>query len=108
MANLLRGTPGRRFRALHRVRRGRHPARKALAIAGGVLLMIVGLVLVATPGPGSLAILFGAGLVASESLAFARALDRLELAVRGAIGRASAPASPEPASCERPARHRSP
>ena len=78
----LRGAPGRRFRALHRVRRGRHPVLKALTIGTGVLLMLVGVLLVATPGPGSLAVLFGAGLVASESLAFARALDRLELRLR--------------------------
>jgi hypothetical protein len=84
-AGLLRGAPGRRFRALHRVRRGRHPLLKAATISAGVLLMLLGVLLIATPGPGSLALLLGAGLVASESLAFARALDRLELRVRSLL-----------------------
>jgi O-antigen/teichoic acid export membrane protein len=82
MIGPLRGAPGRRFRALHRVRRGRHPVLKSLTIGAGLLFMLLGVLLIPTPGPGALAVLFGAGLVASESLTFARALDRLELRVR--------------------------
>ena len=116
--DLLRGTPGRRFSALHRVRRRRNGARKVLTIAAGGLLILLGAVLVATPGPGLLAALLGAGLIATESLAFARFLDRLELRLRARLGRdrggkeasapASAPASPAPANCARSARRRCP
>jgi hypothetical protein len=84
---LLRGTPGRRFRALHRSRRRRHAALKALSIATGVFLILVGVVLLPTPGPGLLAAALGAGLIAGESLAFARALDRLELRLRSLLAR---------------------
>ena len=87
LQDLLRGTPGRRFAVLHRARRRRNVARKAAAIAGGSALILLGLIMIATPGPGLLAGLLGAGLVASESPAFARALDRLELRVRGLIGK---------------------
>lgn len=111
--DLLRGTPGRRFSALHRVRRRRNRVRKMLTIAAGGLLMLLGAVLVATPGPGLLAALLGAGLIATESLAFARFLDCLEVRARALLGRrssapASAPASPAPANCARSARRRSP
>ena len=83
--DILRGTPGRRFRALHRVRSGRHRALKASTILAGIVLALVGVALIPTPGPGALAVLVGVGLVASESLAFARALDRLELRVRSML-----------------------
>ena len=85
--SLVNGTPGRRFAVLHRARRRRNAVRKAAAIAGGSGLILLGLLLMATPGPGLLATLLGAGLVASESPAFARALDRLELRVRAMIGK---------------------
>ena len=118
LKDLLRGTPGRRFSALHRVRRRRNGALKALTIMAGGLLIVLGAVLVATPGPGLLAAIFGAGLIASESPAFARFLDCLELRLRARLGQesggkdasdpASAPASPAPANCARSARRRSP
>jgi hypothetical protein len=113
LKDLVRGTPGRRFSALHRVRRRRNGALKALTIVGGMLLIVLGILLVATPGPGLLAGLLGAGLIASESLFFARLLDCFELRLRALLRRkpsapASGPASPAPANCERSARRRSP
>jgi UPF0716 family protein affecting phage T7 exclusion len=88
LKELLRGTPGRRFSALHRVRRRRNGARKALNVGAGGVLILLGGVLVATPGPGLVAALLGAGLIASESLAFARFLDSLELRVRALLRKA--------------------
>ena len=113
MKDLLRGTPGRRFSALYRVRRRRNGVLKALTMTAGGLLILLGAVLVATPGPGLLAALLGAGLIAGESPAFARFLDCLELRVRAMLGKrasapASAPASPAPVNCARSARRRSP
>jgi drug/metabolite transporter (DMT)-like permease len=110
---LLHATPGRRFSALHRVRRRRHGALKALTIFAGALLIALGAILVATPGPGALAALLGAALIATESPSFARFLDRLELRLRALLGKsasgpASGPASPAPASCAPPARRRCP
>ena len=85
---LLRGTPGRRFSALHRVRRRRNGALKALNVGAGGVLIVLGGALVATPGPGLAAALLGAGLIASESLAFARFLDGVELRARSLFRKA--------------------
>ncbi len=83
LKDLLRGAPGRRFSALYRLRRQRRRRwLRLLGVTSGGLLMLIGILLVPTPGPGLLALLLGAGLIASESLAFARALDRLELRLR--------------------------
>lgn len=88
LRNVLRGAPGRRFSALYRLRRQRRRRwLRALGVVSGGLLMLLGVLLVPTPGPGLLALLLGAGLIASESLAFAQALDRLELRVRSLLGR---------------------
>jgi peptidoglycan/LPS O-acetylase OafA/YrhL len=85
--DLLRGSPGRRFSALYRLRRQRKPRWLRIAgVLGGGMLMLVGVLLVPTPGPGLLAMLLGAGLIATESLAFAQALDRLELRLRELLG----------------------
>jgi hypothetical protein len=110
---LLKATPGRRFSALHRARRRRRGFTKVATIAAGGLLIAVGAVLLATPGPGALAALLGAALIASESLGFARFLDRLELRVRALLGKratdpANEPASPAPGNSEPPARRRCP
>jgi UPF0716 family protein affecting phage T7 exclusion len=87
-ASLLQGTPGRRFSALHRLRRQRRGrVLKTLTMLGGALLVLVGVLLLPTPGPGLLTLLLGVGLIASESLAIARALDRLELRLRSLLGR---------------------
>jgi len=51
-------------------------------MAVGVLLCLTGVVMLVTPGPGLLALLAGAGLLAAESLALARVLDRAELWLR--------------------------
>ena len=45
--------------------------------------MVGGLIAVPGPGPGWLIILLGLGMVAGESLFFARILDRVEMKLRG-------------------------
>jgi hypothetical protein len=54
-------------------------------IGAGVALMIAGAVMLLAPGPGTLVLLLGAGLVAQESVWMSRALDWAELRVRALI-----------------------
>lgn len=78
--------PGERF-CRHRDRM-KHRSRKhaMIAVAIGVLLEAIGFVLLFIPGPGLLAILFGLGLIASQSARLASFLDRVEVRARR-IGR---------------------
>jgi putative transmembrane protein PGPGW len=81
--------PGERFQLRHERRR---KARRTLAvrlawIGFAVFLVGVGIVLVPAPGPGFLVILFGAALLAEESLLVARGLDRAEVWVRSLFGK---------------------
>ncbi len=70
---------GTRFRRQHRRRQARpHLARTILAVIGGVLLLLVGIVMLVTPGPGLVVMAIGAALVAGESLLIARVLDRVD------------------------------
>lgn len=76
--------PGRRFQEryqrVHQRRQG--GARKLLFIGGGVLVMAAGVFFLPAPGPGFLVLALGAGLLAQESLAAARALDWSEVRLR--------------------------
>ena len=83
------GTPGERFTDRYRkARAARHPLAKPFSLAGGVALVLLGAVMIVTPGPGLLLILLGAALIAGESHRLARYFDRLELALRARLGRA--------------------
>ena len=74
--------PGERFEARYERRRGADGlARKILMIAGGIALIIVGVLFLAIPGPGIPILLIGAGMLAQESRSAARALDSMELAI---------------------------
>lgn len=87
---LKRGEPGRRFQNRYE-RRGRSGGglRKWLLIAGGLLLVLAGIVFLPLPGPGMLIIAAGALLMAEESLSAARALDWLERKARRAFAKLS-------------------
>lgn len=79
---------GERFQRRHR----RHAARsglprKVLVILAGLALIVLGLAMIVLPGPGLLAILVGAGLLAEESLFAARLLDRIDLAISRRVER---------------------
>ena len=76
--------PGRRF--LGRYRRKRHArgsAWKRSALVGtGIALAVVGIFFMAVPGPGIPILAVGLALVAQESAALARLLDRTEIRLR--------------------------
>jgi hypothetical protein len=56
--------------------------RKILVMAAGALIFAVGVFLLAFPGPGTILLIIGAGLIAEESLFAARGLDGFELRLR--------------------------
>lgn len=84
LRDFLHSAPGRRFQDRHARRRSKRSSllRKGLLLGGGGLVLLAGLVLMPAPGPGLLIALVGAGLLADESPALARALDRGELLIR--------------------------
>jgi hypothetical protein len=65
----------------------RGPASRGLIAAGGIALMVLGALLVFTPGPGLVVFLAGAALLARESPRAARWLDGLKLRLRGLLRR---------------------
>ncbi len=81
-----RSLPGRRFRNWYRrcraAERGRSVYRRALHVTVGILIVLAGVVMLVTPGPGWLTIGLGAALLARESLLVARLLDWIELSGR--------------------------
>lgn len=84
-----REQPGRRFAQRHE-RLNRSPRgvlSRVLRTAVGVLLVAVGIVFMPLPGPGFVPLLFGAAMLAGESVRMAHWLDRAELRVRGWRGR---------------------
>ncbi|HYC38395.1 MAG TPA: PGPGW domain-containing protein [Usitatibacter sp.] len=75
---------GTRFERLHERKRrdGRGFARRAFWWAAGVLLILLGFVMLFTPGPGLLGIAFGIACLAQQSLPLARKCDRWEVRLR--------------------------
>jgi drug/metabolite transporter (DMT)-like permease len=70
---------GTRFRRWHRIRRQRpHALRSVAGIVGGLILIPLGVAMLVLPGPGLLVLLVAAALIAGESLAVARLLDRVD------------------------------
>ena len=76
--------PGSRFTRRYQRRRRNHRGwlQSALTLAGALLAIVAGLIMLVLPGPGMLALLLGAGLIAEESLFAARGFDRAELSLR--------------------------
>jgi Putative transmembrane protein (PGPGW) len=81
--------PGRRFMGrYHRhAGRGKHVAGRVVRAVVSVVLILVGIVFMALPGPGFVPVLAGLALLAGDSRRLAAALDRLELKVRGWLHR---------------------
>jgi phage shock protein PspC (stress-responsive transcriptional regulator) len=83
--------PGHRFQDHHRHHQSRIGRRSYLrgffGIVGGLLVVVGGLIAVPGPGPGWLVILLGLGIIAGESLSFARSFDRAEVKLRGLVRR---------------------
>lgn len=72
---------GRRFEARYRLRRANRSGMvgKVLICSLGALIMLAGVAMLVLPGPGILALILGAALIAEESLVAARLLDRLDV-----------------------------
>lgn len=81
--------PGRRFQEYFERRRQARPGAtwQYFLIGIGILIMAVGVLLLALPGPGMIVIIVGAIILARESLAAARILDWSELRLRSLISR---------------------
>jgi hypothetical protein len=78
--------PGQRFRN-HRERMKEKPrGHSVVAIAIGLLLVAIGVVLLFMPGPGTLLIAFGIALIASHSKRLCARMDRAEPKLR-CVGR---------------------
>lgn len=82
--------PGQRFqqRYARRQRAQRSAIATSLRMIGGVLLVVVGLIMLPAPGPGTLIVLLGASLIAQDSRTAARTLDWLELEIRRGTSKA--------------------
>jgi hypothetical protein len=87
--NRFRAAPaGTRFQSRHRRGESRSGfVRKVLVIAAGLVVIALGLVMIVLPGPGLLAMLLGAALIAEESSVAARWFDRADLLVERALAR---------------------
>lgn len=87
---LFRDEPvGKRFQRRYR-RRTERPSgwlRKVGVLIAATGLIIAGLAMLVLPGPGLLALLLAAVLIAEESLLAARALDRADLAIHRRLAR---------------------
>ncbi|MFQ5948942.1 MAG: PGPGW domain-containing protein [Acidimicrobiia bacterium] len=71
-------------------------ARKAAVAAVGGSVVITGVILIPLPGPGSLVILAGLAILATEFPAARRALRRLKEQARKITGRAESEESQTP------------
>lgn len=77
-----KATPsGQRFETRHRSRRASSSgiARKIVISTLGVLIILAGIAMLVLPGPGIIALIGGAALIAEESLIAARILDRFDV-----------------------------
>lgn len=76
--------PGRRFQDRYRRMRRRNGSgwKRCALVGGGIVLALVGIFFMAVPGPGIPILAIGLALVAQESAAIARLLDRSELRLR--------------------------
>jgi hypothetical protein len=76
--------PGRRFQDHYERKKGSRGGSiyRCAAVAGGVLLFLIGLFFLAVPGPGIPIVLAGAALLAQQSRGTAQLLDRTELRLR--------------------------
>lgn len=74
--------PGRRFAERHKRHKQAGLGVRVVSFLLGFAVLAAGIVMLAVPGPGWVAIFLGAGLLSGESLRVSRALDRVELRAR--------------------------
>ncbi len=81
--------PGHRFQDRYNRRQeeshGRFDAGKIFNMAAGIAVTLAGILFIPAPGPGSMIIFLGLGLIGCEFLPFARFLDRAEVKLRAAV-----------------------
>ena len=86
--------PGHRFQDRYLRRNKNAPAPfskiKVFNIAAGIAVMVIGFLLLPMPGPGSILIVLGLGMLGSESFYIARFLDWAELKLREITRRTAA------------------
>lgn len=70
---------GRKFRYLYRELRQHHYLIRLSFVCVGVLFLLLGIIMIVTPGPGIVFIILGLGLIATFSSKLAHGLDRLEV-----------------------------
>ena len=84
--------PGHRFQDLYHRRQeqshGRFDAGKFFNIVGGIAVALAGVFFIPAPGPGSMIIFLGLGLIGSEFLPLARFLDWAEVRLRSLADKA--------------------
>ena len=80
---------GTRFHARYQARRHRQGGllHKVLIITLGSLIVLLGIAMLALPGPGLLAIAIGGVFIAEESEVAARLLDRIDLRLQPWLAR---------------------
>jgi uncharacterized protein (TIGR02611 family) len=75
--------PGHRFvNHYRRSQDDRSLGKRAVRMVIGVVLFAAGIMMLFTPGPGWLLVIFGLGMFATESCRLARLLDRTEATLR--------------------------
>jgi hypothetical protein len=79
-----RAKPGERFRNAQRNRRRTRKSKwsSVVSIIVGIVVIAIGLVATLTPGPGGLVVVLGAALISRESAVVAKAMDKVEVALR--------------------------
>jgi hypothetical protein len=84
MVEIIHSQPGRRFQERYRRMHADKASlwKRCACVCAGVLLSLVGVFFLAVPGPGIPILAVGLALIAQESAALARWLDRAELRLR--------------------------
>jgi uncharacterized protein (TIGR02611 family) len=85
---LIEAPPGKRFEQEYWRRqktRNRTFLKKALFIGGGIIVTVAGIIELPLPGPGTVIMIAGLGLIAQESLWLSKLLDKAELLIRRLI-----------------------
>ena len=81
--------PGQRFQTQYRAHQASRRSRwsKPIAFGLGAVILLVGLVALPAPGPGTIVLALGAALIARESEWMARSLDWIEIRARTLLAR---------------------
>jgi hypothetical protein len=76
--------PGFRFHGMYadHHKSAKAPWKRVAYVAGGIVVVVAGLIALPAPGPGTLIIALGMALIARESEKLANKLDRFEVYLR--------------------------